>query len=277
MSSSHSDFYKVTDLELTSIADAIRIKGSTSSTLTFPSGFISAIENIPVGGGIDDLVMGEMSILSGEASYIIDHAIVMNTHIKELYFPQCITIQSYAFQSCTSLTTASFPKCTSISDQAFHTCYSLINFHASLLEYIGNSAFQYCSNLQSVSFSNLTYVGSAAFRSCYNLSQAYIPNISFVNWNVFDGCNFLTDIILFSVSLISNYAFRSCYRLMSVNLTGVSSVPTLGGSQAFTSTPIGGYSQATSAYGSIYVPASLLTAFQTATNWTYFSDRMVGV
>ena len=64
---------------------------------------------------------------------------------------------------------------------------------------------------------------------------------------------------------------------MSVDLTSVSSVPTLGGSSAFASTPIGGYSYATSAYGSIYVPSSLLTEFQTTTNWNYFSSRMVGV
>jgi hypothetical protein len=48
-------------------------------------------------------------------------------------------------------------------------------------------------------------------------------------------------------------------------------------SNAFASTPIGGYSTSTGTYGSIYVPASLLTSYQTATNWTYFSSRFVGV
>lgn len=43
--------YKVVDAELTSIADAIRIKGGTSSQLTFPNGFITAVQNIPTGGG----------------------------------------------------------------------------------------------------------------------------------------------------------------------------------------------------------------------------------
>lgn len=38
--------YLTTDVELSSIADAIRTKGGTSSPLTFPTGFVSAINNI---------------------------------------------------------------------------------------------------------------------------------------------------------------------------------------------------------------------------------------
>lgn len=43
--------YITTDSELTSIANAIRTKGGTSASLEYPSGFISAIQNIPSGGG----------------------------------------------------------------------------------------------------------------------------------------------------------------------------------------------------------------------------------
>lgn len=44
--------YLVTDTELTSIADAIRTKGGTSADLSFPTGFVSAIEAIS-GGGLE--------------------------------------------------------------------------------------------------------------------------------------------------------------------------------------------------------------------------------
>lgn len=37
--------------DLTSVANAIRTKGGTSASLAFPSGFVSAIQNIPSGGG----------------------------------------------------------------------------------------------------------------------------------------------------------------------------------------------------------------------------------
>lgn len=42
--------YKVTDTELTSVADAIRTKGGTQAQLEFPTGFVTAIGNIPTGG-----------------------------------------------------------------------------------------------------------------------------------------------------------------------------------------------------------------------------------
>ena len=46
--------YLTTDTELTSVANAIRTKGGTSASLSYPSGFVSAIENIPTGGGSVD-------------------------------------------------------------------------------------------------------------------------------------------------------------------------------------------------------------------------------
>jgi len=45
------DNYKVSGADLTSVANAIRTKGSTSAELAFPDGFVSAIQNIPTGGG----------------------------------------------------------------------------------------------------------------------------------------------------------------------------------------------------------------------------------
>lgn len=39
------------DTDLTSVANAIRTKGGTSAQLAFPSGFVSAIDAIPTGGG----------------------------------------------------------------------------------------------------------------------------------------------------------------------------------------------------------------------------------
>jgi len=43
--------YLTNDTDLTSVADAIRAKGGTSASLTYPTGFVSAIQAIPTGGG----------------------------------------------------------------------------------------------------------------------------------------------------------------------------------------------------------------------------------
>lgn len=59
--------YLTTDTELTSIADAIRAKGGTSESLTYPAGYVSAIEAIPTGGGgaTEYTIQGELRELYG--------------------------------------------------------------------------------------------------------------------------------------------------------------------------------------------------------------------
>lgn len=45
--------YLTTDTELTSVANAIRTKGGTAANLIYPTGFVSAIENIPSGLNVE--------------------------------------------------------------------------------------------------------------------------------------------------------------------------------------------------------------------------------
>ena len=49
--------YLVDGNDLTAIADAIRLKGSTSSSLAFPGAFVSAINAIPAGGSDEDKII----------------------------------------------------------------------------------------------------------------------------------------------------------------------------------------------------------------------------
>jgi hypothetical protein len=49
----------------------------------------------------------------------------------------------------------------------------------------------------------------------------------------------------------------------------------MGDLNVFNSTPISNYSASAGRFGSIYVPASLLTEYQTASRWSYFSSRFV--
>lgn len=63
--------YLTTDTELTSIADAIRAKTDISTPIVYPSGFVTAIENISTGNNI---ATAEVSIVYSDANatYYID-------------------------------------------------------------------------------------------------------------------------------------------------------------------------------------------------------------
>lgn len=167
----------------------------------------------------------------------------------------CSFIGYYAFYSCSLLTSINFPNCISIDSYAFEYCPALTTVSFPNCTSIASYAFAYCSTLTTVSFPNCSYIGSYAFHSCSALTTAN-----------FSRCSY-----------IGTYTFRSCFNLISFNLTGISSIPSLAGSTAFSSTPIGAYSTSAGQYGSIYVPASLYNSFLTATNWSYFSSRFVSV
>ena len=61
--------YLTTDTELTSIANAIRTKGGTSASLTYPAGFVSAIQAISTGTDVSDTTATASDVLSGKYFY----------------------------------------------------------------------------------------------------------------------------------------------------------------------------------------------------------------
>jgi hypothetical protein len=168
------------------------------------------------------------------------------------------------------------PKATQISSFAFYDCNKLSTVDLSAVTMIYNNAFQYCYSLTTVNFPNVGTIHSKAFADCNNLQTTNFSAVKTINNNAFEFCRSVQTLSFPVVSKICSAVFSHCTNLISLFLTG-SIVCTLSNSNAFTNTPIGGYSSSTGTYGSIYVPASLLTSYQTATNWTYFSSRFVGI
>ena len=126
--------------------------------------------------------------------------------------------------------------------------------------------------------SSASYVGSYAFGVCPNLITASFPNASSIGDYAFWNCSSLTTVSFPNASYIGDGAFEYCTNLISFYLTGgsLSQVPTLS-EDAFYITPIGGYSDVASHYGSVYVPASLYSAFLSADNWSDIASRIVSV
>ena len=166
------------------------------------------------------------------------------------------SIGGHAFRDCRILTSVSFPSCTSIGGWAFRDCRTLTSVSFPKCTSIDREAFYYCSNLPSVSFPVCTSIGSYAFGYCSKLTSLRLPMCSVISGTYnFYGCRMLTTLIL-----------------------GSNTLCILSNSNAFGDTPIAGQTSLTNgAYGTIYVPASLLTSYQNATNWAYFSSRFATI
>lgn len=185
-------------------------------------------------------------------------------------------ISDYAFTNCSQLESLSAESVTLVGGFAFARCQNLTDVSMPLLQSAYDSAFQLCG-LNSVYFPLLIKLSSTAFFSCSMLSFVSLPMLSSIENMTFARCSELAEAKFTEVSNIMGSAFQSCVKLTRLEL-GFSSIVNLSTSSAFNSTPIAGYTASTGGQlGSIYVPASLLTAYQSATNWAFFSERFVGV
>ena len=236
-----------------------------------------------VGSGGGDTSMEDGLVTRTLTSYTNDRITTISsyafyhcTQLTYVSFPAATSIGGSAFAYCFSLTTASFPKATTIANNAFAYCSSLTTASFPKATTIGSTAFAYCSSLTTASFPKATTIGSSAFNGCYSLTTAIFPAATTINSSAFAYCSRLTTVSFPKATTIGSTAFSKCYNLKSLYLIG-SSLCKLSNSNAFSSTPIGGYSTSAKTYGSIYVPASLLASYKAATNWTYFSSRFVGI
>lgn len=192
--------------------------------------------------------------------------------LTTISFPVCVRVDASAFEGCRNLTTALFPVCKVIQGPAFSECYNLTTISFPVCESIGRGAFYKCSNLTTVDFpSCITITSSSAFEHCFNLETVSFPVCTTIGDRAFEGCSNLKFISLPACTTIGWMAFHDCYRLSAVYLNA-SSVCVLDGSRVFESTPFTGYKSYFNRTPHIYVPRSLITAYQSATNWTYFSS-----
>ena len=130
--------------------------------------------------------------------------------------------------------------------------------------YVGNKAFYYCTSLTTVNLPSCTALHNYAFRSCWNLSSISLPNVTMLSAYCLTNCSALQTVSLPKCSYLNRYAFRSCYNLNTIYIgTELSTVATMAQSNALLDC---------SALQSIYVPASLVDAYKSAKNWSYYSS-----
>ena len=222
--------YLTNTSELTAVADAIRAKGSTSASLSFPAGFVSAISAIETGGGgytADNIVERNFgtSILSGSASYVASYAFYYMPNIQEVSFPNVTEIKQYAFAYASALTTVSFPNVVSLGQLAFVGCPNLTGFTGPKATSFSQGVFSSCSALTTVSFNKLQNVASYAFYYCTNLQTVYLPSATTIWNNAFNLCSSkLTEISFPEVTNIYATAFSQCSKLQAISLPKTTSI-----------------------------------------------------
>ena len=188
--------------------------------------------------------------------------------LTSVSFPACLSIGDTAFQSCTKLASATFPVCKSIGNNAFSQCDKLAVANFSACTSVGYTAFYSCSVLSVANFPVCKTLGYGAFSRCYLLTSVSLPVCTSISTCTFSRCSSLTTLSLPACTAINGTsAFANCTSLTALYLTG-STICSLANSNAFTAAGI------KSNAGSIYVNASLVDAYKSATNWTYYSNRI---
>lgn len=191
------------------------------------------------------------------------------SNLTEAIFPECQTVSEGAFLYCSSLTTAYFPKATYFSASVFYSCVNLTSIEAPLLENVDGGVFGNCSKLSEANFPLLKAIGSKweyyAFASTA-IKSAYFPLASFVCKYAFVDCKSLTTANLANVMNFEDGVFAHCTSLETVTLGAYSYLSIEYPSNLFYDCPN---------LKSIYVPSGALNYYQTNSNWSYWSDKIV--
>ena len=248
------------------------IKGLENITYIADSAFINAkfVQD-------DEFVLPKFSKLPDiNAYYVFRGAELFD--ITDETFPALTYISGYsAFYNTKNITKLSLTNLETLSGYyAFTACQDLQEINCpKLLRIFGQDCFRGCHKLSSVNIPLVSFIGSGAFGGCSLIKYISLPAVTTLSSEAFGYCTF-SKIVLPSLSKINNDPFYNCRALVSVYLPN--SIVCSATANMFSYTPMRSlYSEAGYKYGSIYVPMSLLSQYQSAPYWSNLSSRIVGL
>lgn len=154
---------------------------------------------------------------------------------------------------------------------------------------IGNQAFMNAASLKSISFPNAKSAGLSSFNACTSLTDVDLPLLESITTQTFYGCNALERLNLPKLKTASTQSMRNCKNLAVVDLEVCTSISALcfdscpalecliirtpslcklAATSALTNTPIA------SGTGYVYVPASLVDSYKSASNWSAYAAQI---
>lgn len=191
-----------------------------------------------------------------------------NGTLKEVYDDETVTLSTVFYKA--NVERVTFTKCTEIRESSstgpFQLCPKLSYVDFPELKIVGINAFAQTKLLTSVFFPKVTNVRSSAFTKS-NVEMVNLPVCISLRSYCFNACGKLKEIKIPICSVIKAGAFSDCSVLEKIFLDGVTAVPTLE-TNVFAGTP---------ETLKIIVPDTLVDSFKTATNWSAYADRIIGV
>lgn len=230
-----------------------------------------ATVNLPEATFIGDSAFSSCYITNINApkvSYVGVNAFYMGS-FTSIDFPNCKYVEESAFNLCKLLQSINIPMCSYIGNRAFTNNSNLQSIDLPLCSFIGNYVFYNCRNLNFANIPMCEFISDSTFQECYSLSYVSpLYKCKYIGVNGFYNCSSLKYLYLPECSSIYQYAFYGCRNFSNLVLLS-DSVCYLPNKDVFYLTPIN--SEGT---GSIFVPSSLVTDYQTHSIWSRFSENI---
>lgn len=243
---------------------------------------ISIIKDIVIDTKEDVIINKSVSTYTNNrVTAIGDYAFYGCDFLKEASFPKATIIAQYAFAYDEMLTNIEIPLVTSIGAYAFYFCDKIVNIDIPSVTEIEEHAFDMCDCLKSINGPLVETIGASTFFSC-GLESVVLPKLTVVQQEAFAHNYHLKKADLSNIRAIYTCAFNSCYNLVKVFISQTNDVCALNNTDAFGGCfhILGTYNEThnpnTLKDGYIYVPASKLSAYKTATNWSNFATQIIG-
>ena len=270
----------------------IDLTGTTATAADVASGkVILGADGSQITGTAEDTLLKALrntvtSVSDDTLTSIRAYGLANMSALTSVSFPELKTFGTYCFYNDANLVMNGwiFPKATTIGNYAFRYCYGLtgeVNLPSTVTS-IGQYSFASCKNMTKFtcngeisSLGTYTFVGASADHKMTvteirmpNMTTAATLNLNFGHGTAAYACQQLALCDIGKAKSIAANTFANCYKLQTLIMRRTTAV-TLANVSAFSNTPVRGYNSLTA---EIYVPNSLISTYQTASNWNTIYD-----
>ena len=255
-----SEYMIVPTDSIDATADAIKAKLGSQADLTWgQDGFADAVDAIQSGYSLED-IFGSNTPFSGNIIYTSEDISQISFQGRPITGFTAPNLIGYpfgykagtdhgVFAGCTSLVFLDAPKWPRLSDGHNNGNTNLEWFKLPLAKYVGASGFKDCKKLQYAVLPCAYILYTSAFQNCTSLEA-------------FDGGGEATETS--SVGFQRQTAFSGCTKLNTIVIRRADVIWALTNINVFTNTPFASGGSG----GTLYVPSSLISSYQSATNWS---------